>query len=353
MPMLKAIKACPEAVVIKPDMAKYQRVGRIIRDMMRSVTPLVEPLSIDEAFLDLTGTERLHRSPPALTLARLAKKVEQEVGITVSIGLSYNKFLAKIASDLDKPRGFAVIGTAEAVDFLHDKPVSMIWGVGKSLHAKLKCDGLAHIGQLRALAQDDLVARYGAIGKRLHSFAHGRDHRRVNPDSPTKTISAETTFNADIADNEELRRILWRLSEKVSRRLKTAELSAGSVTLKLKTQDFRIRTRSRRLPNPTEVAELLFRTAAPLLDGECDGTFFRLIGIGAHDLRSDKSVPTTQADLLPQDDDQHLRRVEEVIDDVRDRLGLDVIGKGRGLKPPAKQKKAAARANKAKPIKHP
>jgi len=331
MPMFKALKACPEAVVIRPDMAKYQRIGRSIRDMMRAVTPLVEPLSIDEAFLDLGGTERLHRAPPAQTLARLARRVEDEVGLTVSIGLSYNKFLAKVASDLDKPRGFAVIGRAEAVDFLADKPVSMIWGVGKALQAKLARDGLTRIGQFRSRSEADLVARYGSIGRRLSAFAHGRDGRRVNPDSPSKSISAETTFDVDIGAVEDLEPVLWRLTEKVSARLKAAGLSAGGVTLKLKAADFRGRTRTYKLPHPTATAELLYRHGVELLARECDGTLYRLIGIGAHDLRpaADADEPV---DLLSGDDERRVRRVEDAIDAVRERLGPDAIGKGRGFR---------------------
>src|SRR5690606_28008379 len=150
MPMFKALAACPDAVVIKPNMAKYREVGEAIRQRMRALTPLVQPLSIDEAFLDLTGTERLHHAPPAVTLARLAAEIERDLSLTVSIGLSHNKFLAKIASDLDKPRGFAVIGKAEARDFLADKPVSLLWGVGKALNASLERQGVRRIRDLWA-----------------------------------------------------------------------------------------------------------------------------------------------------------------------------------------------------------
>ncbi|MCP4381271.1 MAG: DNA polymerase IV [Hyphomicrobiales bacterium] len=331
MPMFKALKACPEAVVIRPDMKKYARIGRTIRDMMRAVTPLVEPLSIDEAFLDLSGTERLHRAPAALTLAGLANRIEDEVGLTVSIGLSYNKFLAKIASDLDKPRGFAVLGRAESLDFLNERPISTIWGVGKALKLKLNRDGLTRIGQLCAISEQELVAGYGSIGHRLYAFSRGQDERRVNPDSPTKTISSETTFEHDIAEFEELNRILWRLTEKVSARLKSADLSAGGITLKLKDTGFRIRTRSRKLPQSTQIAELLYRAAADLLRSECDGTEYRLIGIGTHDLHDGDMAPT---DMLAEEGERKARLVEDVIDSVRDRLGADAIGKGRGL--PAK-----------------
>ena len=200
MPMFKALDACPHAVVIKPDMKKYAAVGGEIREMMRSITPQVEPLSIDEAFMDLSGTERLHRAPPAETLARLAKHVEETIRVTVSIGLSYNKFLAKVASDLDKPRGFHVIGQAEAIRFLAEQPVSILWGVGKTLQRKLIADGIRTIGDLQPFEETELMRRYGSIGQRLARFSQGRDNRRIEPGSVVKSVSNETTFDADISD---------------------------------------------------------------------------------------------------------------------------------------------------------
>ncbi len=329
MPMFKALKACPDAVVLRPDMAKYAAVSRELRALMLELTPLVEPLALDEAFLDLSGTERLHRRSAARTLVRLARRVETEVGITVSIGLSYNKSLAKVASDLDKPRGFAVIGRAEARDFLAPKPVSLVWGVGKALRRRLAADGIASIGQLAAADEDELVARYGAIGRRLARFARGEDDRTVEPNAPAKSVSAETTFDRDLDDPAELEAVLWRLSEKVAGRLKRTDLAGLTVTLKLKTADFRLRTRSRRLAQPTQLAEALFRAARPLLGREADGTRFRLIGVGASGL-----VSGSEADAPDLLDPEAARRaeVEHAIDAVRAKLGADAIGKGRGLR---------------------
>jgi len=327
MPMFKALRACPEAVVIRPDMEKYRRIGREIRDRMLAATPIVEPLSVDEAFLDLGGTERLHHGPPALTLARLARRIEDELGLTVSIGLSFNKSLTKIASDLEKPRGFAVIGRAEAERFLADRPVALIWGVGQSLQRRLAADGITLIGHLLPIPEAELVARYGAIGRRLWAFARGRDERRVTPDAPAKSISSETTFDSDLADLSALRPVLWRLTEEVARRLRKAGLATGGITLKLKTTDFKIRTRSSQLPAPTQVAETLFRAADTLLDREADGTAFRLIGIGTHDL---SDAETTDADDLFQNaDETGWRRVEDAMEEVRAKLGRDAIVKGR------------------------
>ena len=230
MPMFKALKACPDAVVIRPDMAKYTAIGQEIRKLMQEVTPLVEPISIDEAFLDLTGTERLHHAPPAETLARLVSRIHGEIGITASIGLSYNKFLAKVASDLDKPRGFTVVGRAEAVGFLAPRSVTTIWGVGKSLHGKLLRDGLETVGDLQVMEEKELVRRYGSIGVRLARFSHGTDERRVEATSVTKSVSTETTFNTDLTDLEQLQPVLWRLCESVSGRMKRKHISGRVVT---------------------------------------------------------------------------------------------------------------------------
>lgn len=328
MPMFKALKACPDAIVIKPNMEKYSKTGRAIRALMLDATPQVQPISIDEAFLDLTGTEATHHASPATTLAGLVLRIEKEMGVTASIGLSYNKFLAKVASDLDKPRGFAVIGEAEAVDFLSEKPVKMIWGVGKALERKLHQDGVATIGQIRDVDPKTLVRRYGSMGERLYNFSRGIDHRKVDPDSETKSISGETTFEDDISDFKELADILWPLCETVARRLKKNELSAGTVQLKLRTTDFKILTRSRKLPNPTQLAEILFRYSLDLLEKEADGRRYRLLGVGGSDIGSadEADIP----DLADPDRDK-TAKLERVMDEIREKLGRDAIVKGRSL----------------------
>nr|WP_035707596.1 DNA polymerase IV [Niveispirillum irakense] len=328
MPMFKALKLCPQAVVIKPDMRRYAEVGHRVRRMMEETTPLVEPLSIDEAFLDLSGTALLHGGSPARTLALLVRRIEQEVGITASIGLSYNKFLAKVASDLDKPRGFAVIGQAEALSFLGPRPVGMIWGVGRALQQKLEADGIRTIGQLREMEVKQLVARYGSIGLRLAKFSRGEDDRIVTPNSPTKSISAETTFNEDIAARDALEKALWPLAETVSRRLKEADLAGHTVVLKLKTADFKLISRSQRLSTPTVLADRIFRHGRDLLAREADGRPFRLLGIGCDNL-----VDARDADPpdLADPDQERRAKVERAIDTVRAKLGSAAILKGRGL----------------------
>ncbi|MCZ8544898.1 DNA polymerase IV [Mesorhizobium qingshengii] len=337
MPMFKALEACPDAVVISPNMEKYVRVGREVRAMMQALTPLVEPLSIDEAFLDLAGTERLHGLPPAVVLARFALAVEKEIGITVSAGLSYCKFLAKIASDLRKPRGFSVIGEAEAVGFLATQPVTMIWGVGKAFNATLERDGIRTIGQLQQMDRGDLMRRYGTMGDRLYRLSRGEDVRRVDPDQDAKSVSAETTFDTDIASLDELVAVLRGLSEKVSARLKKSGIAGRTVVLKLKTQDFKLRTRNRQLSDPTRLADRIFQTGVELLRKETDGTKYRLLGIGVSDLSGDdKADPPDLVDVQA----RKRAMAEGAIDALRDKFGRKAVetgytfGKGRDAHPP-------------------
>jgi DNA polymerase-4 len=328
MPMFKALERCPDAAVIRPNMAKYATAGREARSMMQALTPLVEPLSIDEAFLDLSGTQALHGGSPAQALAGLILRIERDIGVTASIGLSYNKFLAKVASDLDKPRGFAIIGRAEARAFLAERPVETIWGVGPALAGRLHRDGILRIGHLRRYDERELQARYGAIGRRLARFAEGEDDRRVDPNAPTKSISAETTFDRNIAAPKELETALWPLAETVARRLAKSGLSGAAVTLKLKTARFRTVTRSRALPTPTQLANVLFDAVRPLLAREADGTPYRLIGIGASHLSAgEKANPPDLFDA----DARRKARAEKAVQAVRARLGDDAIGKGRGF----------------------
>ena len=322
MPMFKALALCPSAIVIGPDMAKYVRVGREVRQAMLALTPLVEPLSIDEAFLDLSGTERVHGMIPAKVLARFARNVERDIGITVSVGLSCNKFLAKIASDLDKPRGFAVLSGAEAPAFLAPKPVSFIFGVGKASMARLARDGFHRIADLQRVSEIELARRYGDEGRRLARLARGIDDRTVSADRETKSVSSETTFERDLSSFRALEKILWGLTEEVSARLKEKELAGATVTLKLKTADFKIRTRARSLDDPTRLAGRIFAAARGLLEREADGTRYRLIGVGVSALSgADQADP---ADLV----DGRAADAEHAVDKVRARFGDDALVKG-------------------------
>jgi DNA polymerase-4 len=301
--------------------------------MMLDLTPLVEPLSIDEAFLDLAGTERLHGMPPAKALARFAGKVEQEIGITVSIGLSHNKFLAKVASDLDKPRGFSVLGAGEAAAFLAPKPVTFIWGVGKAMGASLMREGFRTIADLQRADQTMLMRRFGTEGLRLARLSRGIDARAVNPERETKSISAETTLHEDVAALRPLERHLWELTEKVSARLKAKELAGATVTLKLKTADFRLRTRARSLAAPTQLAGRIFTAGRELLARETDGTKFRLIGIGVSALADDAEADP--ADLVDQDG-RRSAAAEHAVDRLREKFGRDAVIRGIALEDDSK-----------------
>jgi len=329
MPMFKALELCPNAVVIKPNFAKYTKAAKQIREMMLELTPMVEPLSLDEAYLDLSGTERLHGVSPAKSVAMLAKKIEGEVGITVSIGLSFNKFLAKLASELDKPRGFAVIGKAEALGFLRDKPVGFIRGAGAALQARLAKDGITHIAQLQDLSQKELARRYGNTGLWLHRLSHAEDSRAVEPDGEMKSISSETTFDTNISSFDELEAILWRQAERVSARAKAAELGGRTVVLKLKTSSFKIRTRSVSLDAPTQLADRLFRTAREALRKEAHGTAYRLLGVGISHL-----APATDCDPTDLVDDGAGKRAaaERAMDKVREKFGGEAVRKGRSTR---------------------
>ena len=328
MPMFEALRLCPHARVIRPNMEKYSRVGREVRRMMFCLTPLVEPLSIDEAFLDLNGTERLHGLWPAKVLARFASEVEKTLGITVSIGLSCNKFLAKVASDLDKPRGFAVLGASEAPAFLAPKPASFIFGVGKASAARLARDGFHSIADLQRASEVTLMRRYGEEGRRLARLARGVDARQVSADRETKSVSAETTFSRDIADFRALERILWSQAEEVSSRLKAKALAGSTVTLKLKTANFKIRTRARSLDAATQLAGRIFAAARGLLEREADGSKFRLLGVGMSAITTaDAADP---ADFV----DGRAVEAEHALDRVRARFGDGAMVRGLAFERP-------------------
>jgi DNA polymerase-4 len=331
MPMFKALAACPDAVVIKPDMAKYAAEARRIRAMMEALTPLVQPLSIDEAVLDLSGTETLHRAPPAAVLARFAADVEREVGVTVSIGLAANRLMAKLAAERDKPRGFAVIGAGEAAAWLAPQRVGLLPGIGPAAAKRLEAAGITRLGQLAALDDRMALARLGEEGPSLAARARGEDPRPVDPTRETKSVSAETTFERDLAALADLEAVLWRLAEKLARRLAAKGLAAGGVVLKLKTARFETRTRHGRLAQPTRLPETLFDAARPILAREADGTAFRLLGLGAAPL-----LDGAGADAGDLADPEAPRRAAKwrAVEALRARFGEGVVGPGRGLKTP-------------------
>jgi DNA polymerase-4 len=332
MPMFKALKLCPEAVVIKPDFPKYRAESRRIMGKLGALTPLVQPLSLDEAWLDLNGCERLHGGPAAWVLARVQGEIEREVGITVSVGLAPNKFLAKIASDLDKPRGFSVIGAAEARTFLAGKPVAILPGVGPAMARSLEAHGLRTVGDIARTESRALADRFGVHGLRLAQLAQGQDARAVDPDQDRKSVSAETTFDEDYTDLPSLEDRLWPLCEKVARICRRDGIAGRVAVLKLRKADFSIITRRRTLPAPTQTARVLFHIARELLAKEINGTAYRLIGIGATELME---AGTAEGDLFAGDETRALKS-ERAMDALRDRFGSAAVLTGRALKTPSR-----------------
>ena len=328
MPMYKALKLCPSAIIIKPNMSKYRDASRKIQNLMNQLTPLTEPISLDEAFLDLSGTKKLHKKIPAVLLAELSKKINQEVGISVSIGLSYNKFLAKICSDLDKPKGFSLLGRGDSKKFLNSQPVEILWGVGKILKRKLNDDGIKTISQIEELGIKEVINRYGSIGSHIYSLSQGKDLRRVVPQRQIKSISHETTFENDISDKEVLEKKLWSLCEKVSKRSKEKGLGGQTITLKLKTKEFKLISRSCTIDEPTQIGELIFQNSKTLLDREDDKVKYRLIGVGISNLKDSELCDLY--DLINISKTKNAK-IEYAIDDIRNKFGKDLIKKGRSI----------------------
>ncbi|MAN14954.1 DNA polymerase IV [Alterinioella nitratireducens] len=330
MPMFQALKLCPEAVVVRGRMEVYVETSRRIRAMMEEMTPAIEPLSLDEAFMDLTGTEKLHGVPPAVMLARLTRRMQAELGITGSIGLSHNKFLAKIASDLDKPRGFSVIGAAETVEFLDPRPVGLIWGIGAVGQAALDKAGIRTFADLRRWDRQDLHARFGSMGDRLWHLARGQDHRRVSRNAPMKSLSSETTFFEDTSDPDLLDGHIWRLAEKVSDRLKAKRIAGRVVVLKLKRADFTLISRRRSLEDATQLTDRIYRAAKAMFDQVPQGKPYRLLGVGVSDMVAEDHADRSGNLLDPQEAARI--KAERASDEIRRKFGADAIVKGRSLR---------------------
>ena len=329
MPMFKALKACPDAVVIKPDFRKYVTESRRIFAAVERLTPLVQTLSLDEAWIDLTGTERLNGGPPAFQLIRLQKWIETEVGLTVSIGLAPNRFLAKVASEMDKPRGFSVIGAAEAKSLLAPRPVNILPGVGPVFGRTLRSDGFATVGDLAAADVKDLVRRYGETGLRLYDLSHARDARPVRPDHDRRGMSAETTFNDDLITAEALEAELWPLCEKLASKARRDGVSSRVVVLKLRKTDFRIVTRRITLAEPVQTARALFAAGRDLLKPEL-GVPYRLIGVGLSDVAEAGDAPAGLFDTA----ETRALKTETAIDALREKFGAAAVVAGRALKKP-------------------
>jgi len=330
MPMYQALKLCPDAVVVRPRMDEYVKASKAIRAIMQDLTPDIEPLSLDEAFMDMRGTTKLHGAPPAVMLAKLINRMRDELGLTGSIGLSHNKFLAKVASDLEKPRGYSVIGVAETAEFLKDKPISLIWGVGSVSQDALSKAGIRFFKDLLRWDRRDLSVRFGSLGDRLWHLARGQDRRRVTANAAVKSISNETTFSEDTSNTDILDGHIWRLAEKVSDRAKARGLAGRVVTLKLKRADHSLLSRRLSLREPTQIADRIYRTARNLLDQSSRSGSYRLIGVGISDLVSDSDSDLT-TDLLDPNE-QNRAKAERATDAIRAKFGNGSILKGRSLR---------------------
>lgn len=329
MPMFTALKLCPDAVVIPPRMDAYRDAGYAIRAMMLDLTPMVEPLSIDEAFMDLSGTADLHGASPAESLIKLSKRVEDEIGVSVSVGLADNKSMAKISSDMDKPRGFHIIGKAEAAEKLAPLPVSIIYGAGKNLVKKLSGLGVHTCGDLAQADSVTMMRELGEIAPSLQNRARGIDKRPVTPNSPAKSISSETTFNQDIADEELLLAWLLELSEKIASKMKAKSIAGRRVVLKLKSHDHKSITRSITLSAPTQMADVIFTNGQALLLRETrPDRYWRLIGIGVDQLGDDKGADPID---LADPDKKRRHKLEDAMESLRLKHGQNTIMKGRRL----------------------
>ena len=330
MPMYRALKLCPDAVVIRPRMKLYAEISLQIRKMMLELTPSVEPISLDEAFLDLGGTQRLHKKPPAVLLAELTNRIKNELGLTGSIGLSHNKFLAKVAADLNKPNGFSIIGKRETEKFLFNKPVNILWGVGAGTKEKLEAIGIKTLSDLLRWEESDFVRKFGTSGKRLKALASGKDNRRVMAERLIKSISNETTFGEDILKHEILIGHLWRMCEKVSDRAKSREIAGKVGVIKLKTDKYRLITRRLTFKEPTNMADRLFNALEPLLKSEIKEVKFRLLGVTLTDLCDQKYADLTNDLLDP--NAQNRQKAELATDKIRRKFGVNAIIKGRSLR---------------------
>ena len=330
MPMFKALKLCPEAIVIAPRMDAYAKASKEINEMMSELSPSIEPLSLDEAFIDLRGTEKLHGEPPALSMARLVQRIEKQLKISASVGLSYNKYLAKLASDLDKPRGFSIIGKYKIEEFLAPKSIGLIWGVGKVAQMRLEQDGIRIFADLQRRSHQELINKYQNMGDHLWHLCRGIDNRNVIAKNVIKSISKETTFSSDINNIEKLDGYIWRLSEQVSQRAKTKNLLGHVITLKIKTKKFKTISRRKTQREPTQIAEKIYTEARRMLDEVASEGPFRLIGVGISNLIDADKID--QLNDFLKTDEAKKADAERATDLIKKRFGKNAILKGRSLR---------------------
>ncbi len=331
MPAAQAYRLCPQAVFLPPRIKYYADVSRKIRHIFERYTPLVEPLSLDEAFMDARASERLFGSSESIA-RQIKNDILTELGLVASVGVAPNKFLAKLASDFDKPNGFVVIHEQDIQPFLDPLPVQRLWGVGRVGARVFDELGIHTVGQLRQRSKNWLCGRFGKFGEHLWQLAHGRDERTVVPDRQAKSISHETTFEHDIDDVNVLKSNLLTMTEQVAYRLRQAQLRARTVSLKLRYADFHTLTRAHTLEQPTHATDALWATANRLLDQRLLplSAPVRLVGVGVSAL---ESTQTNQTDLFAQARDIRRQDVDRLSDDISARFGRGALRRGRTLKP--------------------
>jgi DNA polymerase-4 len=327
MPSAKAVRLCPQAVFLKPRMQRYAELSSQIREIFFRFTPLVEPLSLDEAFLDVSGSTRLFGTAEEIG-RRIQRTIDQELRLPASVGVAPNKFLAKLASDLEKPRGVVLVPPDGVQAFLDPLPLARIWGVGRSAQKRFDRLGVHTISQLRQLTQDVLRDYFGSHGETLWELAHGRDSRLVVPDHQAKSISHETTFAVDVEDLDVLRTCLLELTEQVARRLRSHQLRGRTVTLKIRTSDFQTLSRGKTLPQPSDSTWQLWKAARELLElrSPAGREPVRLIGVGVSGL---ERPGQRQRDLFDEVDHQRDSRLDAVKDAIRDRFGRHALASGK------------------------
>ncbi len=328
MPMATALKRCPELVILRTRMSLYAAESRRIHEILERYTPLIEPLSLDEAFLDLRGSVRLFGPVPEIA-RRIKREISEELGLTASVGIAPVKFVAKIASDLGKPDGFLVVEPGELQAFLHPLPVGRLWGVGKVGEQAMRRLGLETIGDVARHDEDFMTRHFGRHGLHLLRLARGIDPREVVPDRETKSVSNETTFAADIADREELRAILMQLVEQVGWRLRHKELAGRTVQIKARYADFSTVTRAQTLAAPTSNTADIWRAASALLDRlPRPGAALRLIGVGVSGFEDEGAE---QGDLFAAAVEEKTK-VDRVADAIQEKFGIGVVRRGGSLR---------------------
>jgi len=335
MPMSTAIRMCRQAIVVPVRMDRYADVSGQVFEILEQFTPLVEPLSIDEAFLDVTGCERLF-GPPETIAREITRRIRAGTHLTASVGVAPNKFLAKLASDLKKPDGLVVVPMDRIEEFLDPLPVSRLWGVGKATLPRFEQLRLRTLGDVRKLSLEELRRHFGSAGDDFYRFVRGIDDREVRPESETKSLSTETTFAADIPvrELEYLRGVLLDQTDHVSRRLRRHRLLARTVTLKIRGPDFTTITRSSTLASATDETDAFWTAASALFDNWARQRPepVRLIGVGLSSLSSHHGQ---QLLLFDQDETQRRRQLDQAIDQIRDRFGKEAISRGLSrLEPP-------------------